>query len=76
MIAVGLDQFATGGHAVQLFQQHAAFPASAQAQFAHQLLVSGTLASGTFNTVEEFAVSHSGYFWADLHKSHQRPCLC
>jgi len=76
MIAVGLYQFATGGQAVQLFQQHAAFPASAKAQFAHQLLVPGTLASRTFNAVEEVAVSHSEYFWADLHKSHQRPCLC
>jgi hypothetical protein len=76
MIAVGLYQFATGGHALQLFQQHAAFPAPAKAQFAHQLLVPGTLAGGKFNAVEELAVCHSGYFWADLHKSHPRPCLC
>jgi hypothetical protein len=76
MIAVGLDKFAPGGHAVQLFQQHAAFPASAEAQFAHQLLVPGALAGGTFNAVEELAVSHSGYLGADLPKSRQGPCLC
>jgi hypothetical protein len=58
MIAVGLYQLATGGHAVELFQQHAAFPASAEAQFAHQLLVPGALAGRTFNAAKEFAVSH------------------
>ena len=59
VIAVGFDQFAAGGHAVELFEQHAAFPAATQAQFADQLLVAGALAGGTFDTVEEFAVSHS-----------------
>jgi hypothetical protein len=76
VVAVGFDQFPAGGHAVKLFHEHAAFPASPEAEFAHQLLVPGALASGTFNAVEELAVSHSGYFGADLHKSHQRPCLC
>jgi hypothetical protein len=76
MIAVGLNQFATGGHAIELFQQHAAFPASAEAQFAHQLLVPGALAGRAFNAAKEFAVSHFWVFGADLRKWHQRPCLC
>ncbi len=76
VIAVRLDQLAAGSHAVELFQQHAAFPAAAQPQFPDQLLVAGTLAGGTFNAMEEFAVGHSGYSCADMGKSHQRPCLC
>src|SRR5579859_2848437 len=76
MIPVGLDEFPARGHAAQLFQQHAAFPASAQPQFPHQLFVAGALAGGTLNALEELAVSHSGYFWPDSHKSHQSPCLC
>ena len=58
VIAVGLDQFAARGHAVQLFEQHTAFAAPTQPQFADQLLVAGTLAGGAFNSMEEFAVSH------------------
>ncbi len=65
VIAVRLDQFAAGGHAVELFQQHAAFAPATQPQFANQLLVAGALAGGTLNTVEEFAVSHSRYIGAD-----------
>jgi hypothetical protein len=76
VIAVGFDQFAAGGHAVELFQQHAALPASTEAQLAHQLLIPGALAGRAFNAVKELAVSHFGSFGAGSHKSHQRWCLC
>src|ERR1700722_4953462 len=71
VIAVGFDQFAAGGHAVQLFHQHAPFPTATQPKFANQLLVTGALAGGTFNTAEEFAVSHSRYIWGDQASSNE-----
>jgi hypothetical protein len=60
VIAIGLDQLASGSHAIQLLDQHAAFAAATQGQFANQLLISSALAGGTFNTAEEFAVCHPG----------------
>ncbi len=59
VIAVRFNQFAPRGHAVELFDQHTALSPAAQAQFANQLLVAGSLARGTFDTMEEFAVGHS-----------------
>ncbi len=61
MVAVRLDQFAAGGHAIQLFDQHAALPAAAKAELANQLLIARALAGGAFNTAEEFAIGHSRY---------------
>ncbi len=69
VITVWFDQFAARGHAVELFEQHAAFAAPTQPQFANQLLVAGALAGRTFDAVEKFAVSHSRCSFAD-----RRPC--
>jgi len=44
-LAVELAERAAGVEARQLFEEQTAFPAAAEAQFAHQLLVSG-LAAG------------------------------
>jgi hypothetical protein len=58
VIAVGLDQFAARGHAIELFEQHTALAPATQAQFADQLLVAGTVAGRAFNSMKEFAVGH------------------
>ena len=43
VLAVQLDQFAARGQPRQLLQQQTPLASAAQAQFAHQLLVSGLL---------------------------------
>ena len=47
------------GEAGQLLQQQAAFPAARQAQFAHQLLVSGFLAGRAGNPRHQFTIGHT-----------------
>jgi len=63
MIAVGLNQFATGGHVGPVVPTtFAAFPGLRPGPVRAQLLVPSTLAGGTFNAVEELASVIPGIF--------------
>jgi len=57
-LAVELAERAAGGEARQLFEEQTAFPAAAEAQFAHQLLVSGLAAGRAGNPRHEFTIRH------------------
>ena len=56
MIAIGLDQSAARGEAGELFKQETTFAAAAEAQFADQLLITGTAAGGAADACEQIAV--------------------
>ena len=58
VIAVGFGQFAASREAVELFEEQAAFAAAAQAQFTHELFVSGGSARSAIDTPEELVVGH------------------
>jgi hypothetical protein len=76
MIGVELDQFAPRRHTAKLLQQQPAFPASAETKFTHQLLVSGPLTRGPFNSAEQLAVSHCTSNYAVPSKAQQTLHLC
>ena len=58
LLAVGFDEMAGGGEAGEMFEEEAAFAASAERELADELLVSGALAGGSLDAAEEFAVGH------------------
>jgi hypothetical protein len=49
---------AGGGKAGEMFEEKAAFAASAEREFADELLVSSTLVRGSLDVAEKFAVGH------------------
>ena len=51
VLAIGLDEVAAGGHAGELLEEQTALAAAAEAEFAHQLLVSGFAAGGACDAV-------------------------
>ncbi|MFL6428166.1 MAG: hypothetical protein ACJ71S_07980, partial [Acidobacteriaceae bacterium] len=56
VVAAGLDEIAASAEAGELLQEKAAFAASAEAQFANQLFVTGTAAGGAADASEQIAV--------------------
>jgi hypothetical protein len=76
MILVRLDQLAPRRHAAKLLQQQPAFPAPAETKFTNQLLVSGPLTRGPFNSAEQLAVSHCTSNYAVPSKAQQTLHLC
>ena len=59
VLAVQLGQLAAHGQPRQLLQQQTPLSPAAQAQFAHQLLVSGFAAGGAGNPRHQFTIGHS-----------------
>ena len=59
MLTVQLDERASHGQAGQLFQKQPPLPSAAEAQFAHQLLVSGFAAGRASNAGEKFPIRHN-----------------
>jgi hypothetical protein len=76
MIRVGLDQLAPRRQSTKLFQQQPAFPAPAETKFTNQLLVSGSLTRGPFDSAEQLAVSHCTSNYAVPSKAQQTLHLC
>ena len=58
VLAIQLGQLAAHGQARQLLQQQAPLAPAAEAQLAHQLLVSGFAAGGAGNARDQFAIGH------------------
>ena len=56
-----LNEMAGGGEAGEMFEEQAAFAASAEREFADELLVSGALVRGSLDVAEQFAVGHRDY---------------
>ena len=56
MIVVDLDEGAAGGDAGELFEEEAAFAASAEAEFADELFVAGALSGGALDASDQFAI--------------------
>ncbi len=56
LLELGLHEFAACGDAGQLFEQEAAFAASAQAKFADELLVSSAMAGRALDAPDQFTV--------------------
>ncbi len=50
---------ASGGEAGEMFEEKAAFAASAEREFADELLVSSALVRGSLDVAEKFAVGHT-----------------
>ena len=61
LLAIGLEEMAGGGKAGEMFEEKAAFAASAEREFADELLVSSALTRGSLDVAEQFAVGHSDY---------------
>lgn len=61
MLTIGFEEMAGGGEAGEMFEEKAAFAASAEREFADELLVSSTLVRGSLDVAEQFAVGHSDY---------------
>ncbi len=59
VLAIQLDQLAARGQPGQLLQQQTPLASAAQAQFAHQLLVSGLAAGRAGNPRHQFPIGHS-----------------
>ena len=58
MLAIELDELATESEAGQLLKEKPALTPAAQAQFAHQLLVSGFPSGRSGDARHEFAIGH------------------
>jgi hypothetical protein len=59
MFAVQLNQLPRTGESPQLFAQLAPLLAAAQAEFPHQLLVTGAAAGQTLDVAQQIAVCHT-----------------
>ncbi len=59
VLAIGFDKVAARGDAGELLEKQAAFATPAEAQFTHQLLVSGFAACGARDLRQQFPIGHS-----------------